>query len=412
MRIVLFDPLTDGHHVEYAGHLARYLLEHGDAVELVAWAPAPRLEAIRSETPGLSIRFLTDRSERFGPTPARYYAEGLWAVDRGIRLAVEHRAAVFHHLFIERAEVPMQIGLARRRRSLHAFGTLFWPYFRNPPDDPGALARSAHAANRLALRRMLRTRRLRGLFVHSDRIKEQVLAAIGHGVDPDRVVVVPDPATPPTGSREDARAWLGIPTGVPAFLFLGQLSERKGADLLLEALPLLEQEVEGDWRVVVAGLPGSIGRPEVDRSRSRLRRSERLVARLGFAADEDLDRLFLAADAVVLPYRRTHLGTSGILQRAAAAGKVAIASDVGDVGPTVRAHDLGLVVEPESGPALVDALRRFIDEREALEERIEPKALAYAAAAGWQTLGERVRANYLSAAGRDEPGRPPPSTSS
>jgi glycosyltransferase involved in cell wall biosynthesis len=315
-------------------------------------------------------------------------------------VAAEEGADVLHHLFIEKSELQLLLAAGVRRRRFRTFGTLFWPYFIHQGDTAGPAVRAVHAANRAALRRLLANGALHTLFVHSPSVRLRLLATLGDRVDPDRILALPDPAVAPTGSREAARQWLAVPEDAPVFLFLGLLSARKGADLLLEALPRLEAEAPGDWRFLVVGQPELVGEPELERCRSRLERPERLVARLGFAPDEDLDRYFLAADAVVLPYRRSHLGTSGILQRAAAAGKVAVVSDVGDIGPTVAEHGLGLVVEPEDVAGLVRALGTVVVDGVDLVERIRPGAHAYAASASWPIVGDLVRTRYRSGPGR------------
>jgi glycosyltransferase involved in cell wall biosynthesis len=379
------------------------LLDQEDAVTFMAWAPHPRLDAMRERLPRLDLRFVSDRSRPFGETRARAYGEMLRAVNRAVSLAATKRYDVLHHLYLEKSEMQMLLTTGIRRRPPGLFGTFFWPYFVHDADSPSTVVRAVHATNRLALRRLLSGRMLDALFVHSPSIRTRLLAALGDRISDDRIVVIPDPAVAPSGSRKAARNWLGVSEAVPMFLFLGRLSERKGADLLLQALPLLEEAAGGDWRVVIAGQPEAVGEPDVERCRAVLRRPERLIARLGFAPDEDVDRYFLAADAVLLPYRGTHLGTSGIVQRAAAAGRVVIATDVGDIGSTVREHDLGLVVEPEDHRALVGALRTFVDDHQSLTQRIGPKAIAYAEGASWRIAGERVRARYLSTASGGPP---------
>jgi glycosyltransferase involved in cell wall biosynthesis len=393
LKVLLFDPLLESHHLEFVEHTARYLIEQGDVVTFVAWSPDPRLRALRERVPDLDLRFVMKEPESFGGSRGRYYTQMLRAVDRALSIAGARNVDVFHHLFLEKSEVQLRMALSVHHRPRRVFGTFFWPYFIHAESDPGLLVRTVHGANRLALRQMLSSGALDGLFVDSTRVRDQLVAALGGRVREDRILVLPEPAVAPSGSREDARTWLGVPEGVPVLLFLGLLSQRKGADILLDALPFLD--ADEDWRVVMAGTPETVGEPEVERCRSRLAHPERLIARLGFVPDEDVDRYFLAADAVVLPYRRSHLGTSGIVGRAAAAGKPVIVSDVGDIGPTVREHGLGLVVEPEDPQALADAIRGFLDDRVRLTADTAPRSRAYAEASDWRAFGEGVRARYL-----------------
>ncbi len=77
--------------------------------------------------------------------------------------------------------------------------------------------------------------------------------------------------------------------------------------------------------------------------------------------------------------------------RATAAGRVLVASDVGDVGPIVRNHRLGLVVPPESSSDLADALTSYLDHREQMTIDVGPRALKYANQNSWQVMGAAVR---------------------
>ena len=70
-------------------------------------------------------------------------------------------------------------------------------------------------------------------------------------------------------------------------------------------------------------------------------------------AEEEL--FFCAANAVSLAYVG-HYGSSGVLSRAAAAGRWVIASDEGLVGHRVHTHNLGLTFKTGDVAALREAL--------------------------------------------------------
>ena len=56
---------------------------------------------------------------------------------------------------------------------------------------------------------------------------------------------------------------------------------------------------------------------------------------------------FCSADVVLLPYIH-HYGSSGVLSRAAAAGKMVIASDEGLLAKRIREHCLGFLFQTEN----------------------------------------------------------------
>jgi glycosyltransferase involved in cell wall biosynthesis len=229
------------------------------------------------------------------------------------------------------------------------------------------------------------------VFVHSERVKAGLMTLYGDRFN-ERVRVVPDPTVTVETQipQEEARRTLGLPLGKPMILFFGGLRPDKGPDIFIEALSL----VPGTWFAVIAGEPLGIGASSVQHLRSRLPEPDRLITRLGFVRDEEVMPYFLAADVVVLPYRKSFGGTSGILQRAAAAARPVIVTDVGDVGPATEAFGLGLVVPPESRQELARAMQLFLKDRERLTKEIRPRALLYAGHHDWTAMAAGVREAY------------------
>ncbi len=396
MKVILFDPVVGGHHIEYASYIIRYLVEQDDEVTFVTRGPNSSLEPLlASETPVTVKYVVKDSTAKFGGNALRRSRQ----IAQGIRycfdLATEQQADIVHHLYLERSELPLFFNASSKFRPWKLFATLFWLYFVHEHDEKVALPkRLYHSANRWALGQLLKRRKLDGLFVHTDSIKEELVRLYGSDLLRQRIFVVPDPVELSEGvPQQVAREFLGLPQNKPVILFFGGLRWDKGPDILLEALSLLE----GDWYAVIAGKPVQIREAEVERYREKLRKPERLLTRLGHIPDEDVVNYFLAADIVALPYRRVFKGTSGILQHAAAAGKPVIATDVGEVGATVQEHGLGIVVEPESAEALAEGMQRFLARREDLTKETRLRALQYAKANDWRIMAKRVREAYLAA---------------
>ncbi len=304
-------------------------------------------------------------------------------------------ADVVHFLYLDRSELGLLASLSLQPRPSAIFGTLFWPYFvHEANDNPGIPKGLFHKASAYALGRLLTEGKMTGLFVHSQRIRSLLIGRLGRPAVGNKIFVVPDPAkSMPTLSIADARAELDLPLGLPMILFFGGARPDKGPDILLRALPRLG----GDWLAVFAGEPGIIGNIEADECRSKLPHPDRLVTRFGYVSEEDASRYFGAADVVVLPYRHTFRGTSGVLRRAAASGKPIIASDVGDVGPEVRKAGLGTVITPESPHHLAIALRDFLAAPDSFARGIESRAIEFAQLNDWRVLGRAVRDQYLRA---------------
>ncbi len=399
MKVILFDSVIGGHHIEYASYITRYLAEQSDEITFVTWKPDVLLDPMLIGEAPVTVEYVVqDSKAKFGGNTLRRYRQVAQGIQYCFDLATKQQVDIVHHLYLERSEFPLYLQMLRaRRRSWKVFGTLFWPYFIHKPQEKvGGLKRLYHGVNRWALGKLLRQGKLDGLFVHTDRIKKELVGLYGDDSLQQRMTVIPDPVeSPEEVPQEEARARLGLPQDKPAILFFGGLRWDKGVDILLKALSILD----GDWYAVIAGEPARFGEAEVEQCRQKLQEPSRLIARLEHIPDNDVTDYFAAADAVVLSYRRVFKGTSGVLQHAAAVGKPVIAADVGEVGPTVREYGLGIVVEPESPNALAEGIREFLARREELTEEVRPRALRYAEANDWRIMARKVREAYLAAVG-------------
>jgi glycosyltransferase involved in cell wall biosynthesis len=394
MRVLLFDPLVGGHHVEYATYLARCLQEAGDQVGFMAWQPHPLLESLGQ----LGVTLYYAAPEAKGPVGPRLVTrlrQSARALACALRVARQAQFDVVHNLYVDRGELPMAWALWRGRECrAKVFATLFWPYFMYTQGIGRRWAAKLlfHTANRHMLVSMLNRGTLNGLFVHTEETRNLVLKAVGNPALADNIHVVPDPAIMPPAdlSQDQARRLLGLPLDRRLVLFFGSLRREKGWDVLLRSVPLLK----GDASVVLAGHADSQVSAEVERTVPMIP-LQRLEARLARVDEEEVDCYFVAADLVVVPYRRVYLGTSGVLQRAAAAGRPVVAAEVGQIGSIVRRHGLGVVCSPEDPQALAEAIDYVLAQQESWRREVRARALEYARSQDWRVFGAQVRVGYL-----------------
>jgi glycosyltransferase involved in cell wall biosynthesis len=190
-------------------------------------------------------------------------------------------------------------------------------------------------------------------------------------------------------TRESARAKLGL-TGEVA-LFFGYIRHYKGLDTLLRAWPAVRgrrpvtlvaagefYEDPAPYRELVAAAnaapgPAASGGDPV-----------RLLDR--YAADDEVEALFKAADVVVLPYRSAT--QSGVTHVAYALGVPVITTDVGGLAETVRPNVTGLVVPPENPETLADAIVRYFEQ--GLGPSMREGVRALQAEHSWSVLADRV----------------------
>ncbi len=183
----------------------------------------------------------------------------------------------------------------------------------------------------------------------------EYLLAQNPWLDPSRVEVNPNsliPAPPAATDAVRARALLGVPDGMPLFVYGGSLGRPQGIGFLVEALAANEGRPAAFFAVAGSGTDRHLLE---DFFGSGDRRFSRLLPQL---PREEFDRLLSAADAgVVLLDRRFTIPNfpSRSLSYMQAGKPLVVASDTAtDMGPIAEANGFG--VWCESGDA-----GRFLD---------------------------------------------------
>ena len=183
-------------------------------------------------------------------------------------------------------------------------------------------------------------------------------------------------------SREAARAGLGL-TAPHQLLFFGYVRHYKGLDILLDALG----GIDLDFELTVAGECYE----DADAYRDQIQRlglSGRVRFLDRYVSNEEVPRLFRAADVCVLPYR--HATQSGIVQVAYALDTPVIVTRVGGIPEVVADGVSGLLVPPEDSGALAEAVRRYFSEQ--LRDRLVDGVRTQRAALGWNRIVEGLEA--------------------
>lgn len=149
-------------------------------------------------------------------------------------------------------------------------------------------------------------------------------------------------------------------------LFFGLVRPYKGVDLairaLAESLPDVQLRIAGEFW---------ISQSEIVELSREIGVASRVEIRAGYVAANEVPRLFDDVDALLLPYRSA-TGSQGVWT-AFQFGVPAIVTRVGHLADDVRDGIDGLVVEPNSVPALVDAIRRLYEPGAATRMRQEVK---------------------------------------
>jgi glycosyltransferase involved in cell wall biosynthesis len=187
---------------------------------------------------------------------------------------------------------------------------------------------------------------------HLDPIPYEAIMARG-GRLAARSRLIPEPVEPVQQvDRVDARRRLCLPEDGRLICCPGWLDTRKGVDRLIRAFAAAQ--LAGTDRLLLAGRMEPAIRSVLD-AHAELQRAGRLIAREGCLSDEELHLSMSAADLVCTPYPR-HIGSSGIIVRAAALQRMVLASDFGWVGMIVARFGLGMTCDCRDDDALASAL--------------------------------------------------------
>jgi glycosyltransferase involved in cell wall biosynthesis len=184
--------------------------------------------------------------------------------------------------------------------------------------------------------------RFERVVVHSERGRGQL---VDFGLPAEKVRVIPHPVfRSEVDRRDDGRT----------ALCLGLIRPYKGTEDAVEAVLRVEDArllVVGDPRVPLDGLMQTAG--------------DRAEWRLGYLPDAELRRALSEATVGLFPYR-DEIDLSGALLQVLGAGVPAIVYDIGGLGELVDRFGAGSVVPAGDDRAMSDALRRLLDDDDAL----------------------------------------------
>ena len=340
MRVVLVTgiwPPDPGGPASHTPALAEFLQGRGHAVEVVTTADsAPELR-------DYPVHWVTRSSGFRHLRCALLVRKRASAADVVYATSMVRRAALGAAL----ARRPLMVKLVsdevfeRMQRSGRFSGSL--DAFQRLGGGPGVrfLRRTRGWALRRASRVLSPSAYLRGI-------------ALGWGLDPERVSVLPNPAPeiPPLPSRDELRAELSLEGAVLAFA--GRLGPQKALGVALEAVAAVPE-------VTLAVAGDGPDRLALERRARELGLDGR-ARFLGSVPRESVLRLFRAADASVLSSSWENFPHTVV--EALAVGTPVIATAVGGVPEVVRDGENGLLVPPGDPEALAAAIRRFFGDHE------------------------------------------------
>ena len=360
LHLVLFDLNAGGHHGQYVKQLATYwcarafpgrlsilvtspLLEnHPDLTEMVAQCERVELQILERPSAGSLVRTAV--------------MQGRALRNALKKLQPTHCLLLDFDLF----QLPLAFGL-RFNRPLSLSGVYFRPFVRPEPLAGGLSGLRnfvRYVRKRVVLNAALRNRHLACLFSLDPYFTEEYRSRTA------RILTLPDGVEPrqPSAGPLITRRSLGVEGGRKVALFFGSLAGRKGVYQTLDAVRSLSSSHQAKLCLALAGAVAPADQEALLVRLDEVKRSTdvQILAALRFVSDTEMINLFSASDLILLPYQR-HGGSSGILVRAAQAGKPVLGSDYGLVGRYIRDFGLGLAVDSSDSARIASGLSQWLE---------------------------------------------------
>jgi D-inositol-3-phosphate glycosyltransferase len=236
------------------------------------------------------------------------------------------------------------------------------------------------------------------IFVHTEKMKTELINDFG--VQERVVTVIPfgiNNSAPKTDlTPKEAKHKLGIRDDEKTILFFGNIGPYKGIDILVTAFQQIAP-TNIDYRLIIAGKPrGGCERylEEIQQAISRDPHRARVIQKIGYVPDEEIELYFKAADVLVLPY--TQVSQSGVLFLGYSFGLPVIAADVGSIREEIVEGETGFLCKSSNPADLADTIETYFES--ALFKDLSGRRKEISTYAeerhSWDTVGEATRHVY------------------
>jgi D-inositol-3-phosphate glycosyltransferase len=257
--------------------------------------------------------------------------------------------------------------------------------------------------NRLSLK--IQYRLVDHIFVHTEKMKDQVTNDFGVGID--KISIIPfglNNAVPQTClTPMEARQRMRVRDSDKVILFFGRILPYKGLSYLVEAFQRIAFK-DDSYRLVIAGEPKKESMQywrDIQQTIEREIPVGQVIQDIKFIRDEEVEVYFKSADVLVLPY--TDIFQSGVLFLAYSFGLPVIATDVGSLRNDIIEHETGYICRPRDTVDLARTIETYFQSNlfKTLDQRrTEIRAFAQARNC-WDVVSADTRNVYLQLLARD-----------
>jgi glycosyltransferase involved in cell wall biosynthesis len=192
-------------------------------------------------------------------------------------------------------------------------------------------------------------------------------------------------------STEYAKQRLGLPRGKSIFLSFGNNHPGKDFEVIFQA----SSGLATDFLLLHVGKLGAVGEEgDPQRLAKKYGFSQNTIVKDVLVPEEEKILYFVAADAVILSYKKDFIQSASILNDAAKSSTPVIASDVGQLGEYVRSYHLGVTFAPEDANSLQQAIISFLALSDKEKEEIKENFAKFVAAHPWEENARSHLAAY------------------
>lgn len=203
-----------------------------------------------------------------------------------------------------------------------------------------------HLCNHL----IVHTEKSKAELVSDFRLKPGKIAVIRHGMN-NKVLR--------RGIQQnEARKELNISQNKKVILFFGNIDYYKGLDILVESMKHLNHPLKKDIILLIAGnYKTGVYIDKIREQINELDTDSQVIAHIKYIPDEEIEKYFMAADCIVLPYREIY--QSGVLFMAYTFGLPALATKVGNFENDIINGKSGFLIDEISSESVAEAIVRY-----------------------------------------------------
>ncbi len=198
------------------------------------------------------------------------------------------------------------------------------------------------------------------LVVHTHQSKVELTKDFG--VEPQKISIIKhgmnNKVSNENLSQQEARKRMGIEMDRKVVLFFGNIDYYKGLDLLIEGLEKIATPLAKDITIIIAG--NSKSSTYIKDIKAQLDKSSfknQIITHIQYIQDEDIEKYFMAADCIVLPYRSIY--QSGVIFMAYNFGLPILATKVGNFENDIIVGETGFLIDSGEPSSIASAIESY-----------------------------------------------------